>query len=216
MYCCLGITWGFDIERACTYLSGLLEPPLLVEGKKRAHWGCVSLPLLATISIDAQKTGNTCVVKLTKSQQRCGHQLYDDFYETQPGAVKRLEQRLNGRNDARKPNSSDHNDIAGSMNGKSGRLNSILHSMWFPWNSTQKNCPHCLYISIRSNPDEKLRQQLLLVRKTSSFYSVSPTASTPPNSFIWTFVPCNQIKCSSQSSDPVIMRCVADGAPSFP
>ena len=41
----------------------------------------------------------------------------------------------------RERNSSDQNNVAGSLNDESTTLNSILNSTWFPWNSAQKKSP---------------------------------------------------------------------------
>ncbi len=92
-------------------------------------------------SADCYLACNVSKTELTRTQQRCGHRLYDDFHEVRPGAAKQLEQKLNESNGVRERNVSDRGNTPGALNGRSGILNSILSSTWLPWNPAQKTSP---------------------------------------------------------------------------
>jgi len=81
------------------------------------------------------------VAELTNLRQRCGHQIFDDFDEVQPGAAERLEQRLNKDGGFREQNRYSHSNAGGSLNSRSSTLRSVLSSTWLPWKSAQNTLP---------------------------------------------------------------------------
>ena len=124
------------------------DPPL-AEGKIRVRWQCD-----VRDRVSSKPTGNEADTKLSK----CGRNMYDDFHERRPGAVKELEIFLNeGVNRCAGPN-----DIQSEADVPGNSI-SQAEGGGLPQQQSAKENPALVPLSNTYDPRPQFRQQQTII-----------------------------------------------------